>query len=239
MPNVIAATFILSHCSSMLRVLSVPSLSPASSSTLRSSPASSASSSDDTVGLTNLHTRREEGDRILRGHDFSAILLLIRFWPYPDRSLIDSVLCNRRVSVLATLLVLAGVDSRQSVAEFSKDQMLDRLQSLLSAPSPISQPLFGPRQTANQTPDGLAAILSRQSWQRFHAITFEDLVQHTLGHCAASVGDFVRYHTHVLPTVVSTYLNMYPAQLQRYFSATLVSSTFRFLDPPANFNDRR
>jgi len=209
------------------------------SSTRRSSLASSASSSDDTLGLTNLHTLREEGDRILRDHDFSAILLLIRFWPYPDISLTHSVLSKRRVYVLATLLVLAGVGNRQTIAKLSKREMLDRLQSSFSAPSPISQPLFGPRQTANQTPDGLAAILSRQSWQRFHAITFEDLVQYTLGHCAASVEDFVHYHTHVLPTVVSTYLNMYPAQLQRYFLATLVSSTFRFLDPPANFNDRR
>ena len=119
-----------------------------SSSTRRSSLTSFASSSDDAVGLRNLYTQREEGDRILESHDFSAILLLIRFWPYPDKSLIESVLSNRRVPVLATLLMFAGVGNRQSVAELSKDQMLDRLQSLFSAPSPAWQPLFGPYQTS-------------------------------------------------------------------------------------------
>lgn len=236
-PNVITVMLILSHCSSMLRAVLL--LSSASSSTRRSSLASSASSADDDVGLRNLYIQREEGDRILRGHNFFAILLLIRFWPYPDKSLIDSLLSTRRVSVLATLLVLAGVGNRQSVAEFSIEQMLDRLQSSFSAPSPTWQPAFGPYQTADQTPDDLAAIISRQSWQQFHAITFEDLVQYTLGHCAASVEDFVHYHTRVLPSVVSMYLRMYPAQLQRYLLATRVSSTFHFLNPAANFNDRR
>jgi len=36
----------------------------------------------------------------------------------------------------------------------------------------------------------LAAIISQQSWQRCHAIHFEELVQYPLGHSAASVEEF-------------------------------------------------
>lgn len=185
-----------------------------------------------------MNLQREEGSRILRGHDFSAILLLIRFWPYPDKSLLHSVLRSRRVSVLATLLIFAGVGNRQAVAGFSKDQMLDRLESLFPADSLTWQPLFGPRQTADQTPDGLAVIIDQQSWRRFREIPFEALVQYTLGRSANSVENFLHYHIHVLPTVVASYLYMYPGQLQRYRLATHVSSTFHFLGSSADFADR-
>ena len=144
----------------------------ASSFTLQGSPALSISPSDETVESTNLYPRNEEGERILRGHDFSAILLLLRFWPYPDESLLRSVLRNRRVSVLATLLVLAGIDNRQAIAGLSKDQMLDRLKSPYHINSPTWHPIFGPRQTVDQTPDGLAAIVNQQSWRRFYQIPF-------------------------------------------------------------------
>jgi len=76
--------------------------------------------------------------------------------------LLDSVLRNRWASVLAPLLALAGVGSRQATVGFSKDQMLDRLQSLVSTLSLTYQPLLGSHQTANQKPHGLAAIISQQ-----------------------------------------------------------------------------
>ncbi|KAI9715694.1 MAG: hypothetical protein M1812_005846 [Candelaria pacifica] len=217
-------TFIAPYCFITLGAISTSSWACpwylASSSTLQDSLASSMSTSDDAVESTNQYPQMEEGDSILRGHDFSAILLLIRFWPYPDKSLLRSVLCNRRVSVVATLLVVAGVGNQQAVAKLSKDQMLDRLELLFPSNSPTWQPLFGPRQAVDQTPDGLAATINQQSWRQFHSIPFEDLVQYTLGHSATSVEDFLHYHTSVLPTVVSRYLYMYPDQLQRYRLAT-------------------
>ncbi len=185
-----------------------------------------------------MNLQREEGSRILRGHDFSAILLLIRFWPYPDKSLFHSILCERRVSVLATLLIFAGVGNRQAVDGFNKDHMLDRLRSLFPADSPTWQPPFEPHQTVNEPPDGLAAIIDQQSWRRFREIPFEALVQYTLGRSADSVEKFFDYHVHVLPTVVASYLFMYPGQLQKYRLATDVSSTFRFLCSSADFADR-
>ena len=196
------------------------------------------SPSDETVESTNLYPRSEEGERILRGQDFSAILLLLRFWPYPDESLLHSVLRHRRVSVLVTMLVLAGVEDRQALAALSKDQMLDRLKSSYYVNSPTWHPIFGPRQTVDQTPDGLAAIGNQQSWRRFYQIRFEELVQYTIGHSATSVEDFLHYHSHVLPTVVSSYLHMYPRQLQRYCIASHVSLTFHLLGSPADFTNR-
>lgn len=210
----------------------------ASSSTLQGSPALYISPSDDTVESTNLYPRIEEGERILKSHDFSTILLLLRFWPYSDESLLHSVLRNRRISILATLLVLAEIDNRQAINGLSKDQMLDRLKPLYHINSPTWHPIFGPRQTVNQTPEGLATIVNQQSWRGFLLILFEDWVQYTLGHSVTSVEDFLYYHTHVLRTMVSSYLYMYPHQLQKYRLATHVSLNFQILSPPADFTNR-
>ena len=132
--------------------------------------------------------------------------------------------------------MLAGVGNRQSVDEFSREQMLDRLRSLFSAPPQPWPQLLPPDLTTDQTPDSLAMIISRRSWQIFRAITFEDLVQYTLGHYAASVENFVHFHAHILSRVVSKYLYLHPAQRARYHQATIVSSTFHFLDSAANFS---
>ncbi len=60
------------------------------------------------------------------------------------------------------MLALAEVSSRQATVEFSKNQMLDRLQSLVSTLSLTYQSLLEPHQTANQKSHGLATIISQQ-----------------------------------------------------------------------------
>lgn len=104
--------------------------------------------------------------------------------------------------------------------------MLDRLKPSYHLNSSTWHPIFGPRQTVNETAEDLAAIVNQQSWQRFYQIPFEEWVQYTFGHSVTSVEDFLHYHTHMLPKVVSSYLHMYPCQVQRYWLATHVSWTF-------------
>ena len=79
---------------------------------------------------------------------------------------------------------------------------------------------FSPYQTVNEKPEGLAAIISWQSWRRFHEIPSGEWLQYTHGHATDLVEDFVFYHVRYLPTMISSYLGLYPAQLQRYQLAT-------------------
>ena len=60
------------------------------------------------------------------------------------------------------MLALTEVSSRQATVEFSKNQMLDRLQSLISTLSLTYQSLLESHQTANQKSHDLATIISQQ-----------------------------------------------------------------------------
>ena len=88
---------------------------------------------------------------------------------------------------------------------------------------------FGPYQTANEKPEGLVAIISWQSWRRFHEIPFGEWSQYTHGHATDLVEDFFFYHVRYIPSVISSYLVLYPAQLQRYQLASDVRIKFSSL----------
>ncbi|KAI9749073.1 MAG: hypothetical protein M4579_007008, partial [Chaenotheca gracillima] len=207
----------------------VPSASLVSSSASSTSSPSFPEDAPDTVGL---YPWREEGERILRGYDFSAMLLLVRFWPYSDKTMLREVLLGRRISVLNTLLLLNRAADRTLVAELSNDEKLDRLK-WPSVPSQGETP-FAPRQTVDETPDRLAAIIAHQTWRRFRRIPFEELVQYALGHPAPSVESFLQYHEDVLPQVVFLYLQMYPSDVERYNLAMEVSHRRQSLQSSAN-----
>ncbi len=124
---------------------------------------------------TNPYPQEKEGQRILQGHKPSAILLLLRFWPYPDKTLFLFFFLRERTIPDLESLLIARIDDRHSVGGLSKDQMLHRLKPSLPADSLTSLLHSKLHPTVND----LEAVI-----RQFHQISFEDLVQYTLGYAS-------------------------------------------------------
>lgn len=155
-----------------------------------------------------------EGEKILRGHDFQAILLLLRFWPYADGSHLSSILQNRPDAVINTLLTKGCGVSRKAVAGMSRSQRLEQLD--LRPPSPALHQNWTPRRTIDEGPEHIATMINEQSCQQFSEIPFQHLLKHALGFYEDSLDDFFYYHTTILPTLIRLHLQMNPDQLQKY-----------------------
>lgn len=95
-----------------------------------------------------------------------------------------------------------------------------------SSPRPSTwQPRFRPRLAVDDAPEHIAALISRQTWRRLHAIPLKEWIRSTFGHGTDSLEDFFWYHIRLLPAVVSSYVHMYPDQLQRYMRVEEVGHT--------------
>ena len=172
---------------------------------------------------------REDGLELMRGHDFSAIVLLIRFWPYPDEDLLDSSLHQRGNAIISTLLVLKGAGSREAVAQLNREEKLAQLRPPPST-SAYEQPRWMPTRTRDESAERISAFMAEQSSRLFRtSISFQHLLRHIFGYSITSLDDFFEYHRSVLPTQIYMHLRMFPGQVQKYCRVAQACWPFPFV----------